>query len=304
MPLLTRAPALLAGVLAALALTPVMAAGAPFAVVADDDGRVVIDEKPTRIISLSPAATETLFRIGAGDQVVAVDDQSNFPKNAPRTKLSGFTPNVEAIARFRPDLVVAEGDRNGLFEGLKKLSIPVMKQTAPSGRAAMYRQWRELGKATGNRVRANRLAAWTNRRIRNIIRRTPTGNGIRVYHEISPDFFSAQSKTFVGKAYRQFGMSNIADRAPDRFGAGFPQLSSEFIVSRDPDLIVLGDARCCGQNLATVRARPGWSGIDAVRSRNVVATNDDITQRWGPRIWLFYNVIAKRVTALKRASAR
>lgn len=301
---LRRALALLVGAALALALVPALAAGAPFAIVQADNGRVVIDEKPKRIISLSPAATETLFRIGAGDRVIAVDDQSNFPKNAPRTKLSGFTPNVEAIARFRPDLVIAEGDRNGLFAGLKKLGVPVMEQTAPSGRAAMYRQWRELGKATGNRVRANRLAARINRRIRNIIRRTPRGNGITVYHEISPDFFTAQSKTFVGKVYRQFGVRNIADRAPDQFGSGFPQLSSEFIVSRNPDLIVLGDAKCCGQRLATVRARPGWSGIDAVRSGNVVATNDDITQRWGPRIALFYNVIAKRITALQRANAR
>ena len=61
---------------------------------------------PRRIVSLSPTATETLFAIGAGKQVVAVDDQSDYPRSAPRTSLSGFTPNVEAVVAYRPDLVV------------------------------------------------------------------------------------------------------------------------------------------------------------------------------------------------------
>ena len=55
-------------------------------------------DAPQKIISLSPTATEMLFAIGAGRQVIAVDDQSSFPERAPRTDLSGYTPNVEAIA--------------------------------------------------------------------------------------------------------------------------------------------------------------------------------------------------------------
>src|SRR6188472_4583706 len=79
---------------------------------------------PQRIVSLSPTATEDLFAIGAGRQVVAVDDQSNYPKRAPKTKLSGYTPNVEAIAAYRPDLVVASYDTKGLVKALGKLRIP------------------------------------------------------------------------------------------------------------------------------------------------------------------------------------
>ena len=82
------------------------------------NGPVTLAHKPARIVSLSPTATEDLFAIGAGGQVVAVDDQSNYPPKAPKTKLSGYTPNAEAIAAYKPDLVVASSDANGLLAAL------------------------------------------------------------------------------------------------------------------------------------------------------------------------------------------
>src|SRR5256885_1183694 len=69
------------------------------------NGKVTIRHRPRRIVSLSPTATEDLFTIGTGRQVVAVDSFSDYPKQTPRTKLSAYTPNVEAIAGYRPDLV-------------------------------------------------------------------------------------------------------------------------------------------------------------------------------------------------------
>jgi iron complex transport system substrate-binding protein len=75
---------------------------------------------PQRIVSLSPTATEMLFAIGADDQVVAVDEMSNYPAEAlaKATALSGYTPNVEAIAAYEPDLVVHDGstDLDGATE--------------------------------------------------------------------------------------------------------------------------------------------------------------------------------------------
>ena len=71
---------------------------------------LTITSRPERIVSLSPTATEMLYAVGARDQVEAVDDQSNFPPQAPRTKLSGFQPNVAVIAGYRPDLVLLSND--------------------------------------------------------------------------------------------------------------------------------------------------------------------------------------------------
>ena len=97
-------------------------------------------KRPARIVSLSPSATESLFAIGAGSQVIAVDDQSDFPKTAPKTALSGFTPNVEAIAAYRPDLVVVAFDPKDLVSGLTKLGIPVVFHKPASTIPGAYQQ--------------------------------------------------------------------------------------------------------------------------------------------------------------------
>ena len=86
--------------------------------------------EPRRIVSLSPTATEMLFAIGAGGQVVAVDSNSNYPAEAPKTELSAYKPNIEAIAGYKPDLVVYSDDPGELKAGLDKLSIPALKQPA------------------------------------------------------------------------------------------------------------------------------------------------------------------------------
>ncbi len=95
------------------------------------NGKITISKRPTRIVSLSPTATESLFALGAGPQVIAVDDQSDYPKSAPKTALSGFTPNVEAIAAYRPDLVVVTFDPKDLVAVADEARDP---RALPQGR--------------------------------------------------------------------------------------------------------------------------------------------------------------------------
>ena len=250
---------------------------------------------PHRIISLSPTATESLFAIGAGKQVVAVDDQSDYPKRVPKTTLSGYTPNVEAIAAYRPDLVVLSGDANDVVEGLHKLGIRVLLQPAAKKLADAYAEIRQLGAVTGHGRGAAALVKRMQRTISRIVKSVPKRH-LSVYHELEPDLYSATSHTFIGTIYKLFGLRNIADAA-DSTGSGYPQLSAEYIVSANPDLIVLADTRCCGASAATVAKRPGWSGIAAVRTGSVVAVDDSIASRWGPRIVDFVRAIGN---ALKR----
>jgi len=245
---------------------------------------------PERIVSLSPPATESLFAIGAGDQVVAVDDQSNYPEEAPHTKLSSYQPNVEAIAAYNPDLVVISYDPSDVVAGLKKLDIPVLMQAAPKDLDGAYAQIEELGQATGHTDEADGVVADMQARIAQLADGKP-GSGQSVFHEISPDFYSATSETFIGSVYTLLGAKNIADaaggKAPD-----YPQLSAEYVVDSDPDVIVLSDTKCCGQSPKTVRARPGWENLTAVKDGNVVAVDDDIASRWGPRIVDFVEIVA------------
>jgi iron complex transport system substrate-binding protein len=243
-----------------------------------------------RVISLSPTATESLFAIGAGKQVVAVDDQSDYPKRAPRTALSGVTPNVEAIASYRPDVVVVQYDAGGVVEALRKLNIRVLVQPSATNLKAAYTQIAQLGALTGHKRGAAAVIARMKRAIAKAVVSTPR-RALSVYHELSPDYYSATSRTFIGGIYKLFGLRNIADAAAT--GSEYPQLSEEYILSANPSLIVLADTRCCGQSVSTVAKRPGWAGIAAVRTGSIVAVDDSVASRWGPRVVQFVQAIAK-----------
>ena len=255
---------------------------------------------PRRIVSLSPTATETLFAIGAGKQVVAVDDQSDYPAQAPRTKLSGFTPNVEAIAGYRPDLVVVSYDPGGLVSGLRGLGIPVLVQDAAKNFVGMYAEIAQLGRMTGHVAEATTLVARMKRQIAALVAKsTRRARGLTVYHELGPDLYSVTSQTFIGRVYSLFGLKNIADAA-DSTGSGYPKLSAEYVVSQSPDVVVLADIHCCEQSPRTVAARPGWKNVSAVRTGTIVRVDDSIASRWGPRVVNFVRAIAAALAHLHR----
>jgi iron complex transport system substrate-binding protein len=263
------------------------------------NGKVTVSRAPRRIVSLSSTATESLFAIGAGPQVVAVDDQSDYPKNAPKTTLSGFTPNVEAIAAYRPDLVIVSYDPKDLVAALERLGIRVLVHNAAATLPGAYQQIRQLGLVTGKRDGAARVVARMKTRIGKIVASTKgKATGLSVYHELTPDLYSATSNTFIGRAYALLGLRNIADAA-DRAGTGYPRLSPEYVVSASPDLIVLADSICCGQKASTVAARPGWSTIAAVRTGSIVRIDDSVASRWGPRLVDFFRAVSKAVTRLR-----
>jgi iron complex transport system substrate-binding protein len=129
------------------------------------------------------------------------------------------------------------------------------------------------------------------RSITAIVRSAPKRH-LTVYHELTPDFYSATSSTFIGRIYKLFGLRNIADAA-DSSGDGYPQLSAEYILSANPSLIVLADTRCCAQSAVTVAHRPGWSGVTAVRTGSVIGIDDSVASRWGPRVVQFVRAVSK-----------
>ena len=255
------------------------------------DGPVTLPERPSAIVSLSPTATEMLFAIGAGEQVVAVDDQSDFPAQAPVTDLSGFEPNIEAIVSYAPDLVVLANDIGGVVKGLGKLGVPVLLQPAAATIDDTYVQIGQLGAVTGHSEEATTTVTQMRNEIERIVASAPDGGGTAVYHELDDTYYSVTSDTFIGQVYSMFGLENIADEAKGA-GSGYPQLSSEYIVDRDPSLIVLADGECCGQSPATVAARPGWGDLTAVTEGSVIEIDDDIASRWGPRVVEFMRVVA------------
>jgi cobalamin transport system substrate-binding protein len=274
----------------------------PVSIAQSDGTTVTITHQPHRIISLSPTATEMLFAIGAGAQVTAVDDQSNYPASAPMTKLSGFQPNIEAIAGYTPDLVVGAEDTGGLVHGVQALNVPILIEPAAKTLDDSYAQIKQLGLATGHTAEADALVARMRSRVGAFVASVakPTRK-LRVYHELDNTYYSVTSATFIGQVYKLLGLDNIADAATGA-APDYPQLSAEYIVSTNPDLIVLADTKCCAQGLGTVAARPGWSVIAAVKSGQVVGVDDDIASRWGPRVIDFMQAVAPHVQQLEKAA--
>jgi iron complex transport system substrate-binding protein len=263
-----------------------------------DNGSVTIEQMPEAIVSLSSTATEMLFAIGAGDQLVAVDDQSNFPVEAPVTELSGFTPNIEAILAHQPDLVVIGYEPGDLVASLEAAGVPVVFHNAALTLEDTYRQIQSLGVATGHESESLGLNESIESELAAIADGTSdVPDGTTYYHELDNTFYTATSSTFFGQIYGMFGLENIADPADgDGSAFGYPQLSSEYIVSADPDLIFLADV-LYGESAETVAARPGWDVLTAVREGNVVELDSDIASRWGPRIVDFAQGVADAVEA-------
>jgi iron complex transport system substrate-binding protein len=248
---------------------------------------------PHRIISLSPTVTEDLFAIGAGKQVVAVDNQSNYPKRAPITSLSGYTPNIEAIANYHPDLVLISYNPNNFAAQLAAIGIRVVNLAAANNLTQAYNEILRIGRLTGHDRGATAVVRSMRRNLAAIVASVPTTRRhLRVYHELDPTYYSATSNTFIGSVYKLFGFRDIADAAGGA-ADGYPQLSGEYIVAKNPQIIVLADTLCCQQSYATVAARPGWSTISAVQHHRVVAANDDVASRWGPRIVQFARTVAR-----------
>ena len=262
--------------------------------ISSDGGTWTLESPPQRIVSLSPAATEILFAIGAGDQVVAVDNWSTYPPEAPVTELSGFDPNVEAVTAYEPDLVVIAFDTNDLVAGLTALDIPVLLRTGPIDIEGGYAAVTELGLATGHAPDAEEVIAAMRAEIEAALVEAPD-NALRIYHELDQTHFSVSSSGFIGAVYAALGTDNIADEA-DPDGYGFPQLTEEYIIEADPELIIITDLT--GYTAEDVAARPGWESITAVRDGNILTVDADIASRWGPRLPQFVATVAEALAAI------
>jgi iron complex transport system substrate-binding protein len=264
-------------------------------------GVVHVKSRPTAIISLSPTATEMLYAIGAGRQVKAVDSDSDYPPQAPMTKLDALNPNLEAIVAYKPDLVVISNlsdNFSSLAKHLASFSIPVLYLPAPAGLSGVYSEFDQLGRATGHLGEAEREDATLRRQISQIVVSVPKHSPpVSYYYELDQTYYSVTSSTFVGSLLALLGMKSIADTASGAASSGgYPQLSSEYIVKANPAYIILADTVCCHQDAATVAARSGWSALAAVKAGHIIPLNDDIASRWGPRIVDLLRTVATDIT--------
>jgi len=266
-------------------------------------GGVTIKSQPSRIVSLSPTATEDLFAVGAGKQVIAVDLSSNYPPGVPKTSLNGITPNIEAIAGYNPSLVVTAQDANGLVAGMKKLGVPVLIEPPATSIDGAYAQIEQIGQASGHSDGARAVVTGMKSQVAaDLAKAGTTHSDLSYYWELSANpYYSATSQTFIGQVVTMFGLKNVADAAAKAADGGYPQLTPEYILAARPQIIFLADNQPGdgGQTPAVVAARPGWSAIPAVRNHQIIGLNDDVASRWGPRL---PQLIAEIAAAVESAS--
>ncbi len=291
-----RAPAIamVAIVFASVLASPAQAAATKYPLTVKFGGYTTkIAKKPTKIISLSPSATEILYAIGAGSQILAVDNLSNYPANAPTSEISAFEPNVEAILAKKPDLVLLSIDSTKapqIRNALVKLGIPVLMEKAPATLQDVYAENTLLARVTDRQAGAVKLNASMAKSIKDVLAKAKKSSKIRIFHELDDTYYSATSNTFIGKVYKSFGVVNIADAAAGADNSGYPQLSAEYLLKSDPQVIFLADAQY-GVTADSVSKRAGWSQISAVKNKKIVELPADIPSRWGPRLVDFYKLI-------------
>ena len=257
------------------------------------------DAKPQCIVSLSPTATETLFAIGAGRQVQAVDTDSNYPtKGLPTKRINGFNPSVEAVLSIckstpshpstKPDLVVISYDANSIQQKLTNVGVKVLFQDAATSVGNALSQIRQLGQLTGHVASADALSKSIKKTVSADIKSIPAhpNKKLTVYYETGTNpYYSLTSQTFAGSLMKSLGLINIADGDSTTADAGYPQLSAEYIISANPKLIFLTDS----VSPASVAKRAGFDKVSAVEYHNVVELSPDISSRWGPRMGTLMN---------------
>ena len=245
---------------------------------------------PKRIISLSPSITEILFEIGSGNKVIAVDNLSNYPNEAPITDISAYDPNVEAISLLNPDLVILSYNIKNLKAALKKIGIETIYLPAPLNFEDILDQIDYLGLQTGNEDKAKKLISKMKNRMKTLQKLRENEKATKIYHEIDPNYYSPSKFSFIGDIYQKLNYKNVADKA-DISNLGYPKLSPELIISENPDLIVLPGKD--NKYVEKIKLRPGWSYIEAVKKNNFLLTNNDIASRWGPRIINFASILVE-----------
>jgi iron complex transport system substrate-binding protein len=298
LPAPTSAPTLAPEPTATVPAAPTAAPSGPISLV-DGMGRTVtLDGPAQRIISLTPVDTEILFAIGAGSQVLGVDQYSDYPEAVKQLKVVGTgvdKPDTELILSLKPDLILATGIVPvEKVKALEDLGLKVFTVATPTNFDGMYDSLRTVAKLSGHTPETETLIASLQKRVKAVTDKvgTPATQPL-VFYELDGSDPSAPwtsgPGTFMDNLIRAAGGRNLgADLKAD-----WVQISSEEIIRLNPDFILLGDFTFGGMTPDMVKARSGWSGITAVKQNQVFTIDDNIVSRPGPRLVDGLETIAK-----------
>ncbi len=238
---------------------------------------------PKSIVALSPSAAEILFTIGAGEQVSAVSEFTDFPAEAKAKPVvggvDGKTLSIETIMSFKPDLVyLTEGMHNFLIATLESNGIAYYVSKGESI-ASVEQEILEVGKITGHEKEAKKVVDDMEKKLKKAAGAAKKDGAIKVYWEVwNAPYMSAGSTSFINDVIKAAGGENIfAD-----LSVAYPMVSEETIIAREPAVILIPAST--GLESSAVSLRNGWADIPAVKGGRVFVVDDNVYTRPGPRV--------------------
>jgi len=263
----------------------------------DDEGTsVTIPAEPKKIVSLTPAATETLFALGVGDRVVGrSSDPFMFPPEAsPLPEVAVYDKvDVEKVVGLQPDLVIAGGDAFTSVDAVRTLrdqKIPVVVVYAPDVETVLS-DIELIGRAAGRPDEATTMTAQVREemaKVRDAVANLPKP---RVFYELDATgaFYGPSDKSFLAEMIGLAGGDPITTGSPDKY-----DIAAERLIAQDPQVILLADAPF-GVKPEDVAKRPGWSVMTAVKNGDIRPIDDSTVTRPGPRLFLGLALLAKTI---------
>ncbi len=252
-------------------------------------GELTLSQPAARIVSLAPSNTEILFAIGAGAQVVAREDFSNYPEEAAALPSVGGNMgkyNFEQIVALKPDLVLASPLTSPeAIQSMQELKLPVLVVPNPTSLEGLYANLGLVGQAAGQNARAKELIASLQAREKKILSAVAgTTERPLVFYELDATDpakpWTSGPGTFVDLLIGLAGGRNLGASLQGEWA----QISQEELIVQNPQVILLGDSLYGGVTPEAVAQRPGWSAIQAVKENRVLVFNDDLVSRPGPRM--------------------
>lgn len=244
---------------------------------------------PNSIVSLSPSAAEILFAVGAGEQVAAVSDFTDYPPQAAEKPIvggfDGKTLSMEKILSYKPDLVyMSDVMHNYMIEQLNSYGIKYYLSTANSI-AGVEKEILDIGEITGHTEQAKNVVSQMEEKLASVKSKLPTGSenyqggAQKLYYEVwNVPYMSAGAQSFINEVISAAGAQNIFSDVND----AYPIVSEESIISRQPEIIIIPASS--GVTVADVKQRAGWQTIPAVQNNKIFIVDDNVYTRPGPRI--------------------
>ncbi|PFO06663.1 ABC transporter substrate-binding protein [Bacillus sp. AFS076308] len=260
--------------------------------------KVVMKQKPEKIVSLMPSNTEIAYALGLGKEIVGVSDYDNYPKDTlKKEKIGGQQFNTEKIIGLKPNLVLAHASSASIakdaLQQIRDAGIPVLVIANAQNFEQVYSSIEMIGKATGETKKADEIVKGMKDKLAAIKAKAASiKEKKKVYMEVSPapDIYTTGKNTFMDEMLTTIHANNVVNDQQ-----GWIKVDQEAIIQKNPDVIITTYGYYVKNTAQQVLSRKGWENVNAVKNKQVIDINSDLVDRPGPRVVEGVEELAKEI---------